>query len=262
MGHEVEYEVDLEGLTPDWLVSSAGRGPQFVVEVVSSKPPVQRERYDDGWDELRRRVEGVVGNTVLYIQPPFPVEDEEPVAPPSAQRQKQIVRRVREWLDTAPLEGTTVSIDEIVIHLMERDRNLTHVSCGIGYMPFCVDAAPLKESVKEKAKTYRKVVQARRLPFVVCIVPDFDSGRGLDDLESAVLGEERCHLVKLPHGRLRQKYYRDNDGLFVKYPTLSAVTLGKWNRDKLVHTVLLNTLATNPLDERAFPPATSKPEGP
>jgi hypothetical protein len=64
---------------------------------------------------------------------------------------------------------------------------------------FWVDGLPLRASIKEKVGKYRKVVQALKLPFVVCIIPDFGTGRGLDDLEDAVLGRLRCRLLKGPH---------------------------------------------------------------
>jgi hypothetical protein len=261
MGHAVEYEVELQGLTPDWVVCVAGTGSKFILEVVSSKPPQERERCDDGWDILRRRLEGLSGNAHLCIQPPFNIGDDEPVAPPSEQRQKQIVRNVREWLESAPPDGAEVAIDGVVIGLVCRIPNLDHVTCGTGCMPFCVDAAPLKESVKDKAKKYREIVRALQLPFVVCVIPDFSTGRGLDDLQSAVLGEQRCRLWRSPQGVYRQEYYRDNDGLFAKYPTLSAVTLGEWKSRELTHVMLHNPLATYPLDERAFPSATSGAKG-
>jgi hypothetical protein len=132
---------------------------------------------------------------------------------------------------------------------------LDHVSCGIACIPFCVDAAPLRKSVKEKAAKYRNVVHTLRLPFVVSIIPDFRTGRGLDDLEEAVLGQQRCRLWKGPQGMHRPEYYRDADGLFAQYPELSAVTLGRWNGRKLAHNLLPNPLATHPLGERAFPDA-------
>jgi hypothetical protein len=200
MGHSVEYEVDLQGLTPDWFVSPTGTASSFVVEVVSSKPPQERARCDDGWEGLRLRFEELTGDAFLHLQPPFDVLGDEPVASPSGHRQKQMVQAVKKWLETAPSDGAELSIDGIAILLGGRNPDRDHVSCAIGCMPFRVDLDPLRKSVKEKAKKYRKVVQALQLPFVVCVIPDFDSGRGLDDLQSAVLGTERCRLWK---GRTR-----------------------------------------------------------
>jgi hypothetical protein len=254
MGHSVEYEVELQGLTPDWLVRPARTGPEFIVEVVSSKPPEERSRCDDGWDALRCRFEALSDNSFLCIEPPFGDVDDEPVAPPVMERQKQIVRDVQKWLETGPLEGDQYTIGGIIIHFAERHPDLEHIVCSISCVPFCVDAAPLKESVRKKARTYRKVVQGLRIPFVVCVIPDFDSGRGLDDLQNVVLGEERLRLWRDRQGVCRPEYYRDNNGLFAKYPTLSAVTLGMWKDRRFSHVVLPNSDALYPLNERAIPP--------
>ena len=115
-------------------------------------------------------------------------------------------------------------------------------------MPFWVDPDPLRESVKDKASKYRELVHSTELPLVVCVIADFMTARGLDEVQEAVLGKEQCRL-ECSQGEFQQEYYRGNDGLFAKYPTLSAVTLGAWNGDTLAHTVLLNPSAAYPLVE-------------
>jgi hypothetical protein len=102
------------------------------------------------------------------------------------------------------------------------------------FMPFWVDPDPLRESVRDKARKYRELVQHAQLPLVVCVVPDFMTARGLDEVHEAVLGKEQCG---------------GSNGLFARYPTLSAVTLGEWYGDRLVHTLLANPSATYPLAE-------------
>ena len=254
MGHAVEYEVELQGLTPDWLVHVAGTGTRFILEVVSSQPPQERERCDDGWDTLRRRLEGLSGDAHLSMQPPFDIEEFKPVAPPPDRRQKQIVQEVEQWLKGAIPDEAELTIDGIVFAFVCRIPSLDHVTCGMSCTPFCVDSAPLKESLKEKASKYRELVQSAQLPFVVCAIPEFSTGRGLDDLQSAALGEERCRLWRGPQGECRPEYYRDKGGLFARYPALSAVTFGELKRDQLTHAVLHNPYANYPLDERAFLP--------
>jgi hypothetical protein len=253
MGHKVEYEVDLLGLTPDWFVRPAGTGPEFVVEVLSSKPPRERERCDAGWDLFRRRLQSLSGDALLYIQPSFDGGDNKTVTPPPDQRQKGIVRAVQKWLETNPLDGQGWTVDGMVIWFVGRNPDLDHVVCGTGCMSFWIDGDPLREAIKEKAGKYREVSQTTRLPFVVCVVPDFASGRGLDELKEAVLGKERCRLIPTKQGLPHQEYYRDDDGLFAKYPTLSAVTLGEFRGHTLAHTVLHNPSATYPLSKEALP---------
>jgi hypothetical protein len=260
MGHIVEYEVELQGLTPDWLVRSSDACAGLIIEVVSSNPPQERERCNNGWDGFRHRLDELPGNVLLYVQPPFDDGDGNPVAPPSGPRQKQIVSYVREWLETSPPKGQGYAIDGIVIRFVGRDPDLDHVSCAIGCLPFWVDAAPLRESVKEKAGKYRGLVQELQLPFVVCVIPDFETARGLDELEVAVFGDECCRMSRGSHGDHRQEDYRQKDGVFSKYTTLSAVILGEWNNRDLVHTVVHNPIAAFPLELSVFPLGTAATE--
>jgi hypothetical protein len=72
MGHSVEYEPNLGNLTPDWSVLTVGTSSRFIVEVVSSNPPRNRELCDQGWDRLRIRMQALSGDAILSLQPPFP----------------------------------------------------------------------------------------------------------------------------------------------------------------------------------------------
>jgi hypothetical protein len=260
IGHAVEYEVEIDGLTPDWVVHPRGAGPAFILEVLSSRPPEERERHDEGWDVLRRRLESLPSNAFLYIQPPFYAGGDKPVAPPSGTRQKQIARYVEQWLGSGPVPGEGYEIDGIVIRFVGRNPDRAGVACGLACLPYWVDGNPLRDAVKEKAEKYRKVSESARLPLVVCVIPDFRSGRGLDELQKAVLGELRCRWTQGPQGRPLEEHYRDNDGLFSKYPSLSAVTLGEVRGHEVTHAVLHNPSATYPLGKDAFPAAGSASE--
>jgi hypothetical protein len=247
MGHQAEYEKELQGLTPDWFVTTAVAG-MFITEVVSSMPPVERQRCDAGWDALGRRVESLRGNVDLAITPPVDHDRFAYFDPPTAQRQKQIVREVGRWLAVGPPDGAVMTIDEIEITLLSRRAGLHHVACGIGTSPYIVDGEPLKVAVQEKASKYKDVSTALKLPFVVCVVLDFSSGRDLRDLEDAVLGAERCRLWLGANGARRPQYSRASNGLFARYPTLSAVTLAQWHPGRMQHQVIVNPNAAHPLN--------------
>ena len=165
MGHQAEYEKDVQGLTPDWFVATAVHG-RFIAEVVSSMPPIERQRCDAGWDALGRRVETLRGNVDLAITPPLDHDRFTYFDPPTARRQKEIVREVGLWLAASPPDGALMTIDEIEITLIRRSAGLEHVACGIGTSPFTVDGEPLKVAVKEKASRYKDVAVA--LQTAVC----------------------------------------------------------------------------------------------
>lgn len=249
----VEYEPEIEGLRPDWLARPRGRAPGFILEVLSSMPPAERRRHDEGWDVLRRRLEAIPSSALLYIQPPFYDGSDEPILPPAGPRQKEIARNVTQWLKTNPPDGEGYEIDGITIRFLGRNPRENSVDCGVGCLPFWVESDPLRDAIKEKAGKYRELSQSLGLPFVVCALPDFGSGRGLRELVDAVLGVERCRLVENREGRPCEEVYRANEGLFARYPTLSAVTLGDLQKHRVTHTVLHNPSATFPLGEDDIP---------
>src|SRR5262249_38276229 len=155
-------------------------------------------------------------------------------------RQKAIVRAVRAFLQKDPPLRTDLRVDGMVISLLARSPNLSSVSCGFSCLPFFVDGAPMVEAVREKVQKYRGVVEALSLPLVVCVVPAFNTARELPELQRAVLGDERCRLMQeggvLPWG----EHNRDNNGLFAKYPALSAVTLVHLTGYRATHALIHN----------------------
>ena len=258
MGHRLTYEPDINGQTPDWLVEASDGTQRFIAEVVSSNPPDQREKCDEGWDRLRRRIETMPGDAYLMLAPPFPppaeIDEEELVGhAPNSDEQTRIVRQVQQWLETNPDEGKVVTIEGIDFHLLSRLPDCTTVSCGIHQLPYMVDGGPLRKSVKGKASKYRKVVEATKLPLVVCVVPDFNSGRGIGELKDAVLGDLHLRLLgRDSQGKMQESYFRGKNGLFRQYENLTAVTNAKWSGDELIHMVILNDAATYKLAQGAF----------
>jgi hypothetical protein len=251
MGYAVEYETEIDGDTADWLVHPPGPSSGFLLEVLSSRPPEDRERNDEGWALLSKRLETVAGGALLAIQPPFGWD--RPVPPPSGDRQKQIVRNVREWVQVGPAVGDKFRIDDITVSFLGTSpRGLT--SCATFFQPFSPDTEPLRGAIRHKVRKYGGASLSVRLSFVVCVVPDFFSGRGLGALEDCVLGALRGGVTINPQGQIREQRYRDG-GLFSEYPALSAVSWGHLNMHtgEVTHTLLRNPAATYPLSDDAFP---------
>jgi hypothetical protein len=231
-GHEVEYEPELSGLTPDWLVQ--GNQGRFIVEVLTSNPDADREKCNAGWQRFAQRLELIPGRAVLSIRPPHPrpaptTGRDRLVYAPTHQRQKEIEAQVRLWLEERPTRGEQMEVDGIQILFSWELPQATHVNVGLSLVPFWVDPRPLTKAMKEKASKYKQVVESEKLPFVVSVVIAFLSGRDLGHLERAVTG------------------------LFRTYPNLSAVTLAQVNGNDVTHLVLPNQAASFPLASWAFP---------
>jgi hypothetical protein len=243
MGHALDYELEMHGLTPDWRGFHFRDHQEFVVEVLTSGPPEDRANTDDGWDLLRRRIESLNIGAHVGISPPM----DSP--PPTAGELKEISRRVAIWLRSNPPEGDETELHGVRFRFIKSHLG-NNVCCGISLTPFIVDAVPLKDAVIEKASKYKEIILQNRLPLVVTVIAEFSTGRGVEDLRDAVLGTQRCRIcVKTG----REEHYRDNDGVFDRYPTLSAVTFGEWVDGKIIHSVISNPKATFPLPEGTFP---------
>jgi len=251
---QLAYEPELNGLTPDWLVCHAESNCRFILEILSSKPSEDRVSRDNDWDRFRLRLEALPGDALLYIQQPDPDDDAEMVSgAPTVARQKQIVREVGRWLQSGPVEGAK-PVDGMIINYLGSGEAGMGVKCSPGAVAFWVDGEPLKEAIKEKASKYRTLTQSMQVPLVVGVVPDFRTGRGLDEVREAALGTIQTVLVRSGgEEEYRQHCYREANGLFSRYPNLSAVVVSEFGRAGMTHKVLRNPRATCPLPEGLIP---------
>ncbi len=248
LGYDLDYERELvAGLTPDWYLRHPVRRP-FVIEVVSSKLSETRDRCERAWEQFSLRLRALPGDAVLDVGPSH--VGLEPVGPPDARQQKVIVRAVKRWLADGRPCGDKVEFDGVVVEFVATVPGLTHVET-IGSSGLWVDGAPLRESVADKASKYRPLVEAIRQPFVVVVVPDFFTGRGMDELKDAVLGHE-CWREANTRAGGKGDLPLVGDGLFAKYPTLSAVALGTWVGHSITLVVLRNAVAACPLGPDSF----------
>jgi hypothetical protein len=254
-GLQLAYEPELNEQTPDWLVCHAQSNYRFILEILSSNPSDDRVSRDNDWDRFRLRLEALPGDALLYVQQPDPDDDAEIVSgAPTVARQKQIVREVGRWLQSGPVEGAKLLVDGMIINFLGSGEPGMGVKYSPGAVTFWVDGEPLKEAIKEKASKYRALTQSIQVPLVVGVVPDYRTGRGMDEVREAALGTSKTVLVR-PAGEeeYRQHCYREANGLFSRYPNLSAVLLSEFGYVGMTHQVLRNPRATYPLPEVLIP---------
>jgi hypothetical protein len=256
LGYELDYEAALfDGLTPDWYARHAARRP-FVVEVVSSNPSELWTQCERAWQQFNHRLRALPGNAILSARPSRVAL--EPVGPPDTRQQKEIVRAVGRWLADGRSGGDRIAFDGVIVQFVAAapglTRNTTIRSTGLW-----VDGAPLRESVAGKASKYRDLVEAVGQPFVVVVVPDFFTGRGLDEVKDAVFGRDSWRAARPPAAG-EGNCQPGNDGLFAEYPTLSAVALGSWQDYSITLFALRNPRATYPLPDDSLTPEPPSPE--
>ncbi len=248
LGYELEYEAALfDGLTPDWCVRHAARRP-FVIEVVSSKLSEDREKCERAWEQFCHRLRTAPGKAILSIRPSR--VDLEPVWPPDSRQQKEIVRAVGRWLANGPPAGDELEFDGVIVRFVTGLPGLRHTNT-MRSTGLWVDGGPVRESLAEKASKYRPLLDAIGQPFVVVVVPDFFTGRGIDEVKDAVFGRDSWRAAHGPAGRASEPQPAA-DSLFAQYSTLSAVALGTWEGYSISLTVLRNPGAANPLPDDAF----------
>ncbi len=250
-GHGAAYEVPLWGdQTPDWHVRPTDGAVPFAVEVVSSMLSAQRRQLDRACDRLRQRVEQLRGTAFVSLQARFGSERQ---SPPSDRELAEVAKGVKHFLKPDPPVGAATTVRQFGVEVVDHFPDSATVSCLVGLQAHQIDTEPLSELVREKARKYRELAEQLRLAFAVCIVPDRSMGLNLEDLRDAVFGSRGCRPVLKPGGGFGAVYYRKQDGLFMRYPTLSAAMLGTWTEGGLVCNVVLNPRASYPLTEQVFP---------
>jgi hypothetical protein len=240
-GYVTEYEPDLGGQTPDWLVRRGAE--RFLIECLTSNPTAERARCEEGWQRFAQRLETIQGPWIINMRAPRPTYDQElgtdlEVFAPEDGRQKQVVNLVRSWLVTEPTPGDDFEVDGMEVVLLPGVSRAGHVRCALMPPPFLVDADPLTDAIHEKVKKYGDLATEHQLPLIVAVAISFGTGRDQSDLHRALIGRSE-----------------DKIGLFKRYPILSAVTLAHpQGLDGVTHYLFPNPDATHPLVSSAFQP--------
>jgi hypothetical protein len=283
LGYTVEYEKPMvevdELLTPDWYVCKKGHLPPFYVEVFTPNPSKNIIETDNKWQDLCARLEE------LPIPVGISIQANERCNPPDATRSKKIAEIVREWLqEHSPRKGEVLNIDcntleevtepytdyrnstvitfEISKHSNE-DQRKARCTQPIFIRQVLVDA--LKNNIQRKIRHYGNAVKRENLPFVICLMPHYDSLLGHDSFVDAIWGELVTDLYEDKSG---EKIWRDrrlDNGIFSarqsRNETLSAVSwLSKaksWDAPTGEATIMpyltyLNPFALYPLSQDAL----------
>jgi hypothetical protein len=239
-GFKVEFEPNLSGLTPDWKIRLSDGSSCFISEVVSSRESEDRQRRNLAWDQLRAQIDKIPGHAVLgMVTPNVDPDSSNPHRYPckvfDAKYRTKVSQKVKQLMSTAPANAHSFEIDGICFTILESSAAIDHLHCVLTLPGFTVDMKPLRRSIKDKISKYRPIVEAAKIPFVVCVVPEFDTGREIDDLNLLLTGSPKWR------GRSSEP------GLFEQYRALAAVAWSAWSGDQLDLSVVHNPFASFPL---------------
>lgn len=191
------YEVEVDGVTPDFLVEGLDR--PLLVEVWTRREPDQLRQDERAWSVLQGRVAEIPVPIGLHIIWP----DREELRPPDSRSGKQIVRKLKEWLLAvwdAPQEGMTREIGGYVFRVgavrIPGLRARLHTPEGGGW----ADSDTVLKAVRAKVLRYASATHSRAGYLLVVLSAEDGAGLQLNQLSSALAGKQTLSvsLDRLP----------------------------------------------------------------
>ncbi len=233
-GMWTEYEKDFNGQTPDWFVSRDGYSQGFIVEVFTANISDAENLANNQLDDFTRRIGSIPFDVGLHVA----FNDGFDASKLQSSRNKTIIKELKGWLaNPAAKTGSQLCLDEYTFTVICRDKGFNSVQAGGFAKATCVNTIPLREKIEGKIHKYKHLVESRRLPLIIAVIPDFDAHYGPIEMRRILFGQAFEEKVL-------------SNGLFVKSPLLSSAVLGEvaaigeWQ----MH-YFLNRLATNPLPD-------------
>jgi hypothetical protein len=231
-GMRTEYERDFDGQTPDWFVSRDADPQGFIVEVFTANISDVENQANNQLDEFTRRIQALPYDVGLHLA----FNDGFDASKLQPSRNKRIIKQLEGWLaNPAAKTGSQLCLDAFTFTVAGRDMGFSSVQPGGFAKATFVNTIPLREKIERKIHKYKHLVESRRLPLIIAVIPDFDSHYGPIEMRRILFGQAFEETVL-------------SNGLFAKSPLLSGAILGEvgavgsW---KMHH--FLNPLATNPL---------------
>lgn len=249
LGHEVEYEKNVGGLTPDWCANATNGRLVFVVEVFTVRPPESAQKRDARRRHLLGRIEQIPLGVVLHIKV------DSGASMDSQGTSKAIAKQVRDWLLGGNSSvGDTLDVKGVTFKLLARNPKLSSVGCICPGGAFFVNSYPLRRALLEKTGKYKSVALNLGIPLVVAAVADLSTGLDSGDFEDVLLGGDAVQVVfdTASDELVQQRRVRKPNGLFQRCPGLSAGlwvwrSIGEW-QVKALH----NSGAASPLPRDVF----------
>jgi len=245
LGFSVEYEPSIDGLTPDWLMTSRHHVGSCLLEVISSNLDERTEAVDASKARLAARLKEIPVDAVVGIRldrPDRALDDGDI---------KRIKVVASTWVsDLSRQPGDRLAIGRARISFISAGGGGTHVRVGRTGPTTWVSGHKLRNRCRKKAKKYTSLVESRAFSFCVGFISDFRTSEGIEELVSAVWGAYEPSWVRHPWGSLVVPGgAAAADAPFTRYRALSGaawVTRGGERSWEL-------TIVKNPRAERPLP---------
>lgn len=176
-GFDPRYEVELAGLTPDWLIHD-GAGERALIEVVTRMNPQVAERRR--WHRFAGRVETIELGWGVHVGPPT-------VAAPDDRVAKHHASLIRSWLrDFEGQAGATQTWDGYTYRIAGPTQTgsamLLHPSPEAGP----VDHDVLVNAIRSKVDKYRELCEELQAALLVVVASDALNGHSADSFKRSL----------------------------------------------------------------------------
>ena len=178
-----EYEVDINGSTPDWLVTDLA---PMIVEVWTRQIPEEVRSRDRRWNILRERLASIPVAVWLHVlKTPGEIG-----SPPDSLQVKQIEQGLKHWLlSTAnpPLPGSVVEIGDFTFRLggpAPGARTLIHTPTAGAV----VTTDTVLTNLYSKVRRYRYLANKLDLPLLVVVAGEKNSAMDIRMVQNALNG--------------------------------------------------------------------------
>jgi len=194
-GLSPEYEVRIDGATPDWMVRD--RAP-MLVEVWTRRQPESVRRSDLGWEVLRARLQAIPVPVWLHIVGlPDPSG-----SPPSSSQVRSIGSEVKHWLlstISTPAYGDLRESAGYVFRIggpAPGTRTLIHTPTAGAV----VTTDMILKQIRSKVRKYRYLATKLSQPLVVVLAGETNSAMTLNMLVPALRGVTSVSMTLDPLG--------------------------------------------------------------
>ncbi len=244
-GCSVRYELNLKNITPDWFVFSPYSQQSFIIEVFTSNIDEKKYAYKKSILKLRDRLNEIEIDARIRVR----VRSGE--KPLSDNDVKDACIKVSEWLKgKSAKENDELKIKDVQFMLSKRDSGYLYLQCIVSGLNTWVTTDEIKKNCIKKANRYKKLSVSRNLPFIIAVIPAFETGRGTEELAKICYGHQNLSFKKFENiCIINSQNDLINNCLFVERPEISASIMVN---DLLNIDILLNPFAINPVQIEMF----------
>lgn len=203
MGYSIVYEPKIDGKTPDWLIIDPKTEKKAVVECFTCNINTNEEKTFKQLNDLARRLNKIRKSVFLGIYYSRSISLDQ-------KRNEEISEDVSRWLIEGIKVGDRISYKgldgtelTIVIEMTDTKLQHVHASPALEYARE-IEIEPLRNKIQEKisGSGYAKLLLALKLPLIVAIVFDEETGHDASTLKDAVLGSDITRFYFTSDGQI------------------------------------------------------------